>query len=353
MQPSMDYKSLYHWALPNLLTETSSYSSHEKIVTLRKSKCHFGKEDDWICLDPCEVDESVCCDEGISPSRHFCYFYAIVFKRVLLRLPLSVFEKELLTELNVAPVQLHPNWAFVRPFYILCDQLGIPPSVDVFLYLFEVKKLGRKLWVSISGLGFSIVVFKKINLVLMFFKMYPNWSFPLSGTLECQVMLMWQRDMRLRDLRCQERCEVSSGDVRNLASPSAASPPTGDDTIDALNVGEEEQEDAIDTEAATDEGVIHWAISKSSFMDDDDEGPFVGLEDVDMTVFGSNDMAVEEKMNSKMLQVKSVEDVLLLKGMGRRVSPLREGWTYWSIKKVFLEEGKDTEVWFGGIESSA
>ncbi|KAL9323858.1 hypothetical protein ACSQ67_008715 [Phaseolus vulgaris] len=89
--------------------------------------------------------------------------------------------------------------------------------------------------------------------------------------------------------------------------------------------GRKSEEDAIDTEAATDEGVIHWAIGKSSFMDDDDEGPFVGSEDVDMTVFGSNDMAVEEKMNSKVLQVKSVKDVLLLKGMGRRVSPLREG----------------------------
>ena len=78
------------------------------------------------------------------------------FKRVLLRRPLSVFEKELLTELNVAPAQLHPNsCAFVCVFSILCDQLGVPPSVGVFLYLFEVKKLKCQLWVSVNSVSWK------------------------------------------------------------------------------------------------------------------------------------------------------------------------------------------------------
>ena len=89
----MDYKSLYPWAPSNLLSRNSSYTSHEKIVTLRKSKFHFSKEDDWIFLDPCAVDEPVSCDETISPIKPFCYFYATIFKRVLLCLPLSVFLK--------------------------------------------------------------------------------------------------------------------------------------------------------------------------------------------------------------------------------------------------------------------
>jgi len=105
----MDYKTLYPWAPSNLISETSSYTSHEKIVALRKKKCHFGRKDNWIFLDPCSPDEPVCCDEAISPSNPFCYVYATVFQRVHLHLPLSVFEKELLTELNVAPPQLHPN----------------------------------------------------------------------------------------------------------------------------------------------------------------------------------------------------------------------------------------------------
>jgi len=42
----------------------------------------------------------------------------------------------------------------------------------------------------------------------MFFKMYPNWSFPLSFSLWRQVMLMRQRDMLMRQremLMCRER----------------------------------------------------------------------------------------------------------------------------------------------------
>ena len=77
-----------------------------------------------------------------------------MFKRVGLRLPFSSFERELLTELNMAPAQLHPNsWAFIRAFGILFSYFGCYPSVDVFLYFFEAKSLGKNLWVSISGIA--------------------------------------------------------------------------------------------------------------------------------------------------------------------------------------------------------
>jgi len=63
-----------------------------------------------------------------------------------LRLPFTFFEKELLTELNVAPCQLHPNaWGFIRAFEILCNHFGHPPSTDVFLYFFEAKNPGDRL----------------------------------------------------------------------------------------------------------------------------------------------------------------------------------------------------------------
>jgi len=105
-------------------------------------------------LRPLWGRQLVCCDEAISPNRPFCYLYATVFTRFLLRLPLSDFEKELLTEFNMAPIQLHPNsWAFVWAFSILYDQLDIPPSVDVFLYLFKMKKLGCQLWVSLNSVS--------------------------------------------------------------------------------------------------------------------------------------------------------------------------------------------------------
>jgi len=82
-----------------------------------------------------------------------------VFKRIGLRLPFSGFERELLTEINVTPAQLHPNsWAFVSAFGILYGYFGQPPFVDIFLHFFEVKKQGKSLWVSFSGIAGRILL---------------------------------------------------------------------------------------------------------------------------------------------------------------------------------------------------
>jgi len=73
----------------------------------------------------------------------FFFFYQTVFKRIGMRFPFSGFERELLTEINVASAQLHPNsWAFVKAFKILFGYFGQPPSVDIFLHFFEVKSKG-------------------------------------------------------------------------------------------------------------------------------------------------------------------------------------------------------------------
>jgi len=96
--------------------------------------------------------EPICSAESSNSYGPFCFFYATFFKKVLLRLPLSIFEKELLIELNVAPAQLHPNsWAFIRGFIILCSQLDISPTVKVFLHFFTAKHLGCQQWVSLNG----------------------------------------------------------------------------------------------------------------------------------------------------------------------------------------------------------
>ena len=98
-------------------------------------------------------------DDRSNGGKPFFFLYQAVFKRIGLRLPFTTFERELLTEVNVAPAQLHPNgWAFVRAFQILCRHLSIPPSVDVFLHFFEVKKQGKSLWVSFSGVASRILL---------------------------------------------------------------------------------------------------------------------------------------------------------------------------------------------------
>jgi len=112
------------------------------------SKKHKG----FVKMVECREGEPVCCDESSDPDGPFCFFYATFFKKVLLRLPLSIFEKELLTEVNVPPAQVHTNsWAFIRAFLILCSQLDISLTMEVFLYFFEAKHSGRQLWVSLNG----------------------------------------------------------------------------------------------------------------------------------------------------------------------------------------------------------
>jgi len=105
----MDYKALYPWAPQNLLEETSSFTASSRIVTLRKNGCPFGRENDRIHVVPCREDESICCDESSDLGKPSFFFYVTVFKKVHLRLPLTYFEKEFLTKLNIAPAQLHPN----------------------------------------------------------------------------------------------------------------------------------------------------------------------------------------------------------------------------------------------------
>ena len=93
----------------------------------------------------------MCIDYRVYEGEPFFLLYYTVFKRIKLRLPLTDFERALLTEINVAPAQLHPNsWAFMKAFAILCNYYGHPPSVDVFLHFFEAQSPRKNLWSSFS-----------------------------------------------------------------------------------------------------------------------------------------------------------------------------------------------------------
>ena len=117
------------------------------------------RHDEDIAVLPCTPGDPVCGDERANNGVPFFYFYQVVFKRIGLRLPFSRFEREQLTEINVAPAQLHPNsWAFVKAFDILCRFFGHAPSVDIFLHFFEVKKQGKSLWVSFSNISGRVLL---------------------------------------------------------------------------------------------------------------------------------------------------------------------------------------------------
>jgi len=96
-----------------LLKETSSINTKLGVHRLRKGDqpdLSFHKEHDSIVVVlPCFPGEPVCADDKGSNGELFCFIYTTVFKKVKLRLPFTRFERELLTELNIAPPSFIPT----------------------------------------------------------------------------------------------------------------------------------------------------------------------------------------------------------------------------------------------------
>jgi len=163
--PNVNYKTMYPWASTELLAETSSLTSIADWRAHLDSEPEFldrafGRESDaYISVCPCAEGEPVCIENRANEGEPFFFFYQTVFKRIRQRLPFTSYERELLTEVNIAPTQLHPNsWAFVRAFSILCNHFGHPPTVDVFLHFIEGKNPGKNLWVSFSGVTGRVIL---------------------------------------------------------------------------------------------------------------------------------------------------------------------------------------------------
>ncbi|KAM2904955.1 hypothetical protein COP2_004615 [Malus domestica] len=83
-------------------------------------------------------------------------------------------------------------------------------------------------------------------------------------------------------------------------------------------------------------GVIRRGFNKRKIEDweEDYNGFNMGLGALDKSkvAFGSDDVPVDMEVRRRMSEVAGIEDALLLK-VGKRVSPLREGWGEWFDKK--------------------
>ena len=84
--------------------------------------------------------------------------YASVVDELIVKMPFSNFEIQLLEVLHLAPTQLHPNgWAFAKAFERFCRVRNLFCSVRVFLHMFRPyhpvfeKDSGKKYWVSLHG----------------------------------------------------------------------------------------------------------------------------------------------------------------------------------------------------------
>ena len=132
---SVNYKTLYKWAHDELLAETFKITSNKDVITYREGEadekhCVFGREHDvYMSVQPCGKGEPMCADDRANPTEEpFFFMYSTIFKRVKLRLPFTGFERALLTEVNVAPAELHPNsWAFV-PLPSCATTSATPPQ---------------------------------------------------------------------------------------------------------------------------------------------------------------------------------------------------------------------------------
>jgi len=112
-------------------------------------------EDNVISFRACKENENVCHgQEGMK--EDFFYVYACLFKDLHIRLPFDAFIAGVLTELNVAPTQLHPNsWAALQAFRILCKGLAITPTPALFLHHFSTRPTKRVGWLSLISNSWS------------------------------------------------------------------------------------------------------------------------------------------------------------------------------------------------------
>ena len=60
------------------------------------------EHDEKMMVLPCPADLPVCADDKVRADGPFCFVYTSLFKKVKLRFPFTRFERELLTELNIA-----------------------------------------------------------------------------------------------------------------------------------------------------------------------------------------------------------------------------------------------------------
>ena len=81
----------------------------------------------------------------------FIYVYKTMFKDSGVRRPFMEFKYGVLVQMNIAPMQLHPNsWTFVHCFEVLIEFLGEDPSLNVFFSFFQVKGVWKGTWCSLS-----------------------------------------------------------------------------------------------------------------------------------------------------------------------------------------------------------
>jgi len=142
----------YSWVYGDVDKHMSIYNTRDKVGQF--VAVYPVCEDPFVeyaVVKPCRAHECIYMKPA-PDSYDFTYVYDYLFKEYNVTFPLTDFEAGMLTLMNIAPSQLHPNyWAFVRCFELLCGHLGLVPSISVFTYFYQIK-FGKLVgWVSLSA----------------------------------------------------------------------------------------------------------------------------------------------------------------------------------------------------------
>jgi len=113
------------------------------------------------------------------------------FKDFDIYFPLSKFESQMLTMMNVEPSQLHPNsWAILRYFQILCDLMYTKPTINKLMYFYQLKHRVEIGWVSLSATQYDQLFILHSSSFRHFkdnlFKIKPKKKDPLKCVLFCE-----------------------------------------------------------------------------------------------------------------------------------------------------------------------
>ncbi|QHN81028.1 D-tyrosyl-tRNA(Tyr) deacylase [Arachis hypogaea] len=134
----------YHWVHDDVRTHSSLFTSVDSMADLRSLNFVKGGSNVAVEFLPCSDSDRVCKRRG-----DWGYFY--MYTPCMIG-GISSFECDVLTQLNCAPSQLHPNsWAFLRAFQCLMDFLSFRCSLSLFFSLFQAKGVRKGLWVCLSS----------------------------------------------------------------------------------------------------------------------------------------------------------------------------------------------------------
>ncbi|RDX77761.1 hypothetical protein CR513_42058, partial [Mucuna pruriens] len=130
-------KGLPSWIDPGVTRVYSVYTYPNSLVGMADAICQHGP---WsVEVLPCRSDEIIY-EWTVEIEEPFFYFYKTLFLKLGIKLPFTNFEQAVLRALNIALTQLHPNnWAFVRAFELLSEDMGREPSLSVYFWFFFLR----------------------------------------------------------------------------------------------------------------------------------------------------------------------------------------------------------------------